>query len=53
MLPPVQKVLDGVVGLMKQDWPMFTEHLVYHVAQYHQGQKKLEEQNRQQKQELT
>ena len=27
----VQKCLDGVVGLMKMDWPLFSEHIVHHV----------------------
>lgn len=29
MRQPVQKRLDGVVGLM--EWPLFTEHIVHHV----------------------
>ncbi|XP_078018800.1 uncharacterized protein LOC144458255 [Epinephelus lanceolatus] len=36
----VQRHLEGVVGLMKMDWPLFSEHIVHHVELYRKDKKK-------------
>ncbi|KAL7395678.1 hypothetical protein ABVT39_021217 [Epinephelus coioides] len=38
---------DGVVGLMKMDWPMFSERIAHHVEHYRKEKKKQEEDNKQ------
>ncbi|XP_046870728.1 uncharacterized protein LOC124463065 [Hypomesus transpacificus] len=43
----VQKCLDGVVGLMKMDWPLFSEHIVHHVDNSRKDKREAEELNKQ------
>lgn len=47
MLPPVQKGLDGMMGLMKLGWPLFLEHIIQYVEQHRREIKEAEEQNKQ------
>ncbi len=47
MPPPVQKRLNGVVGLMKMPWPQFSEHIIHHVDQLQKEKREAEEQNKQ------
>lgn len=49
----VQKKLEEVVGLMKMDWPLFSEHVVHHVEQCRKEKRELEEQNKQMASKLT
>lgn len=39
----VQKRLERVVGLMKMDWPMFSEHLIHHVETVRKERQKEED----------
>lgn len=41
----VQNKLNGVVGLMKLEWPIFSEHIVHYVDVYRAEKRALEEQN--------
>lgn len=49
----VQRRLEGVVGLMKMEWPLFTEHIVHHVELYKKDKKKKEEDDKQLANKLT
>ena len=49
----VQKCLDGVVGLMKMDWPLFSEHIVHHVDNHRRENRQNEEVNKQLANKLT
>lgn len=42
----VQVKLSGIVGLMKMDWPVFTEHIVHYVDAYRAEKRAVEEQNK-------
>lgn len=46
MPPEVQKRLDNVVGLMKMEWPLFSEHIVHHVENWRKEKKREEEANK-------
>ncbi|KAL7382289.1 hypothetical protein ABVT39_020133 [Epinephelus coioides] len=48
----VQRRLEGVVGLMKMDWPLFSEHIVHHV-EFYKDKKKTEEDSKQLANKLT
>ena len=45
MPPEVQTRLDSVVGLMKMEWPLFSEHIVHHVENYKKEKRKEKEVN--------
>ncbi|KAL7400975.1 hypothetical protein ABVT39_021042 [Epinephelus coioides] len=49
----VQRRLEGVVGLMKMEWPLFTEHIVHHVELYKKDKRKKEEDDKQMASKLT
>ena len=49
----VQKRLDNVVGLMKMDWPLFSEHLVHHVENVRKEKQKEAEVNKSLASKLT
>ncbi|KAL7384178.1 hypothetical protein ABVT39_025661 [Epinephelus coioides] len=49
----VQRRLEGVVGLMKMEWPLFTEHIVHHVELYKKDKRKKEEDDKQLANKLT
>ncbi|KAL7382099.1 hypothetical protein ABVT39_016920 [Epinephelus coioides] len=49
----VQRRLEDVVGLMKMDWPLFSEHIVYHVELYRKDKKKKDEEDKQLANKLT
>ncbi|KAL7384070.1 hypothetical protein ABVT39_023561 [Epinephelus coioides] len=49
----VQRRLKGVVGLMKMDWPLFSEHIIHHVELYRKDKKKMEEDSKQLANKLT
>ncbi|KAL7379521.1 hypothetical protein ABVT39_000682 [Epinephelus coioides] len=49
----VQRRLEGVVGLMKMDWPLFSEHIIHHVELYKKDKKKMEEDSKQLANTLT
>ncbi|CAK6964818.1 uncharacterized protein LOC124463065 [Scomber scombrus] len=42
----VQKRLDNVVGLMKMEWPLFSEHLIHHVETIRKDKLREEEANK-------
>ncbi|KAJ8278258.1 hypothetical protein GJAV_G00085650, partial [Gymnothorax javanicus] len=50
---PVQKRLDNVVGLMKMEWPMFSEHIIHYVGLHRRAKKNLDERTKQLAMELT
>lgn len=43
----VQKRLNNVVGLMKMDWPLFSEHIVHYVELCRREKRQVEETNKQ------
>ena len=49
----VQKRLDNVVGFMKMEWPLFSEHIVHHVENYRKEKQKEEEANKHLANKLT
>ena len=49
----VQKRLDNVVGLMKMEWPMFSEHLIHHVETTRKEKMREEEANKHMVNKLT
>ncbi|KAL7392773.1 hypothetical protein ABVT39_001356 [Epinephelus coioides] len=49
----VQRRLEDVVGLMKMDWPLFSEHIVHHVELYRKDRKKKDEEDKQLVNKLT
>ncbi|KAL7394422.1 hypothetical protein ABVT39_025917 [Epinephelus coioides] len=49
----VQRRLEDVVGLMKMDWPLFSEHIVHHVELYRKDKKKKDEEDKQLANKLT
>ncbi|KAL7392923.1 hypothetical protein ABVT39_003966 [Epinephelus coioides] len=49
----VQRRLEDVVGLMKMDWPLFSEHIVHHVELYRKDRKKKDEEDKQLASKLT
>ncbi|XP_029700614.1 uncharacterized protein [Takifugu rubripes] len=42
----VQDKLNGVVGLMKMTWPVFSEHIIHYVNAYRAEKQALEDQNK-------
>ncbi|KAL7382642.1 hypothetical protein ABVT39_025623 [Epinephelus coioides] len=41
----VKKAMWYVVGLMKMDWPLFSEHIVHHVELYRKDKKRMKKTN--------
>jgi len=42
----VQAKLDGVVGLMKMDWPLFSEHVIHYVNMHRAEKRAFEDQSK-------
>ncbi|KAL7369448.1 hypothetical protein ABVT39_005278 [Epinephelus coioides] len=49
----VQQRLEDMVGLMKMDLPLFSEHIVHHVERYRKDKKKKDEEDKQLANKLT
>lgn len=49
----IQKHLEGVVGLMKMGWPLFSEHIIHHVEGVREDKKREEDANQLMASKLT